>query len=222
MTTDDEFTRPTEQAMAQATQRIDPRGVAEPADDTPQVLDGFESAIEEQLPRTRYHVGIDLGLLILRVAVGGTMLLSGLYKYGLFDGIGMDAMPEALEGAGFTSQTWALAWLLVLTEVASGGMLILGMLTPAAAAAALGVTATATYLAREVGYYPDMLESGGLIPGYQLPLLVAAGAMALLFTGPGRIAVDAPTPWRRKPLPFGLVGVAAAAAASVAVLALFT
>lgn len=221
MTTDDEFTRPTEQPMSQTTQGIDPYDAAEP-DNTPQILDGFEAAIEEQLPRTRYHVGLDLGLLILRVAVGGTMLLSGLYKYGLFNGIGMDKMPEALEGAGFTSQTVALAWLLVVTELGSGGMLILGLLTPVGAAAALGVTATATYLSKEIGYFPDLLESGGMIPGYQLPLLVGAGAMALLFTGPGRIAVDAPTPWRRKPLPFGVVGVVLAAAASVAVVALFT
>ncbi|MGH3432267.1 MAG: DoxX family protein [Thermocrispum sp.] len=176
---------------------------------------------EDEQPETRWHVGLDLGLLILRVAVGGTMLLNGLYKFGMFGGPGIDAWPGILQAQGFTSQTEVLSWVLALTEVGAGGALILGLFTPLAAAGVLGVTASATYLTKDIGYFPQLVEGGAQIPGYALPLLIGAGALALLFTGPGRIGLDVGFPWRKRPLGWGIFGVVLAAAAVLLVFALF-
>lgn len=184
------------------------------------LMDDFESTLEEKVPRTRWHIGLDLGLFILRIAVGGTMVLSGLYKYGMFGGPRIEGLAQALETIGF-SQSTVLAWVLVATEIGAGGALVLGLFTPLAAAAVLSVTATATYLGKDVGYFSDPVQGDAVIPGYGFPLLTGAAALALLFTGPGRIALDAPTPWRRGPLPYGLVGVLLAAAAAVIVLFVF-
>jgi putative oxidoreductase len=196
-------------------------GQPEPAGGSTDLLDDFEEGLDDQLPATRWHVGLDLGLLVLRIAVGGTMLLSGLYKFGLFnDFLNMDVMPESLAAQGF-SQPGILSWVLVLTEVIGGGLLIVGLLTPVAAASALGVTACAVYLAKDGGYFGQVVEGGAVLGGYQLPLLTAAGATALLFTGPGRIAFDLAFPWRKRPLPYGIVGFLLAAGGAVVVLTLF-
>lgn len=190
-------------------------------DEPAHLLNDYDSVEEEQEPVTRWHAGLDFGLLILRVAVGGTALLHGLYRFGMFGGPGMDGVADGLAANGFTSQTTLLAWLLGITEVGAGGLLVLGMFSPLAAAAILAVTSTAVYLHREIGYFPLVQVDGAQLPGYAFPLMTGAAALALLFTGPGRIAVDVATTWRRKPVPFGIVGVLLAAGAAVAVLVLF-
>lgn len=207
----------------EATQHFRAAGPGEPAPAAgdPDLLDDFEDDLDDQLPATRWHVGLDIGLLVLRIAVGGAMLLSGLYKFGMFGGTGIDAWPAILESQGFTSQTEILSWLLALTEVAGGGALIVGLFTPLAAAGVLGVTACATYLAHKIGYFPEMHPGGGLIEGYAQPLQIAAGSVALLFTGPGRLALDIAFPWRKRPLPYGILGLLLGAAAAIAVMALF-
>lgn len=189
--------------------------------DGPDMLDEFEDDLDDQLPPTRWHAGLDIGLLLIRVAIGGTMLLAGLWKFGMFDsGFSVNLMADSLQSQGFSSPE-LLAWVLMLTEVGGGAALILGLATPLAAAGALGVTASATYLTKDIGYFGQILDGGGTVPGYQLPLLVAALSLGLLFTGPGRISMDVPFPWRKKPLPYGVFGLLLAAAASVVVLTLF-
>lgn len=183
--------------------------------------DDFDDELEEELPATRWHAGLDLGLLVLRIAVGGTMLLFGLQKFGMFGGPGLNEMPQAIEAAGFTSQTKLLAWALAIGEVGGGGLLVIGLLTPIAAAAVLSITATATYLAREVGYFPEWASNDLQTPGYAFPLMVAAGALVLLLTGPGRVSLDVAFPWRKRPLVYGFIGILLAAAAAVLVLAVF-
>lgn len=185
------------------------------------VLDGLGEPFDAK-PGTRYHAGLDLGLLVLRVAVGGTILLHGLQKFGLFDGPGLGALPGMLEQMGFTGPTTVLAWALALTEVGAGAALIVGLFTPLAAAGVLGVMACATWLERAGGYFPEVTADGAALGGYYFPVLVGAGALALLFTGAGRIALDLPTPWRRKPLGFGVLGLLLAAVVSVGVLFFFT
>lgn len=184
------------------------------------VLDEFESAPEEFEPATRWHAGLDLGLLILRFFLGGSMIASGLYKFGLFGGPGIDGFAAGLETAGFTRPV-LLSWATAVTEVSTGGMLALGLFTPLAAAGALGIVASAVYLTpRDVGYYGIVLEDGAVVPGAAYALMLAGAAAAVLFTGPGRVALDVKTPWRRKPVPFGIVGLLLAAGAAVAVLVL--
>lgn len=184
------------------------------------LLDSLEEPFADKA--TKYHGGIDVGLFILRVAVGGTMLLQGLFKFGLFGGPGIDAVPAMLQQMGITSMTGVLAWVLVLIEVIGGAALVVGLLTPLAASATLGVTATATWLAHAGGYFPQIMPDGSQRGGYEFAVLTGAGALALLFTGPGRLAFDFPTPWRRNPVGAGLLGVILAAGATLLVVWLFT
>jgi len=165
---------------------------------------------------TRWHGGLDLGLLLLRLVLGGTMLAHGLQKmFGLFGGPGIDGFAQALGNFGYTSQTTLLSWITAVSEVAGGGLLILGLFTPLAAAAILGVTSNIVYLKYSAGFF------AGPQQGFELELLLGVVALALLFTGSGRVALDVNTPWRRKPLPFAVVMLLVAAAASVAVILVF-
>lgn len=222
MSTNDELYSQ-EQTQHLRSPQAGPPGQPGPPDaDGPEFMDDFEDSIDDQLPPTQWHVGLDFGLLILRIAVGGSMLLAGLYKFGLFNsGLNADKIAAGLEQQGF-SQPKLLSWVLMLTEVGGGALLIIGLLTPLAAAGMLGITASATYLARDIGYFPDLVEAtpGAVIPGYQFPLLIGAGAVTLLFTGPGRVAMDLPFHWRRKPLPYGILGLLIGGGAAAAVLTL--
>ncbi|WP_020671105.1 DoxX family protein [Amycolatopsis nigrescens] len=165
---------------------------------------------------TRWHGGLDFGLLVLRVVLGGTMGAHGLQKiFGLFNGPGIDGFAKVLEGYGFTSQTTLLSWVTGLTEIGGGGLLVLGLFTPLGAAGILGLTSSIVYVKAHTGFF------NGAGVGFEYELLLGTVALVLLFTGSGRLALDVNTPWRRKPLGFGIFGFLLAAAAAVLVLVLF-
>lgn len=176
-------------------------------------------AYDEQDSSPQWHGGLSLGLLILRLVVGGTLGVHGLQKvFGLFGGPGIDQFARVLGDQGYTSQTTILSWVGGITEIAGGGLLVLGLFTPAAAAALLAVTANAVYL-KYIGGEQYFLGANNT--GYEYHVALAGASLALLFTGPGGAAIDMNTPWRRKPLPYGIVGLVLAAGAVVAVTLLF-
>ncbi|MET0821665.1 MAG: DoxX family protein [Aeromicrobium sp.] len=157
----------------------------------------------------RSWVGTDIGLLIIRVAVGVVVGAHGLQKvFGWFDGPGIDGFAGALGDMGFTRGTTFLAWVTALSEVGGGLLLALGLLTPVGAAAVLGVGLNIVYLQR----------SDPFIGGWELPALFSAVALGLLFSGPGRIAVDGVAPWSRRPVPWGVAGLVLALGTSAVVL----
>ncbi|MGH3518964.1 MAG: DoxX family protein [Haloechinothrix sp.] len=183
---------------------------------TGRLLSDFDSAepIEPE-PRTGWHAGLDLGLLILRVALGGTMIAHGLQKFNFFGGPGIEGFAANLEGYGFTQQTTLLSWITAATEVGGGGLLVLGLFTPIGAAGVLGVLASVIVIRSDSGFFIGERQ------GFEFEVALAAIALALLFTGPGRVALDANTPWRRNPVPFGLVALLFAVGAAVTVLLVF-
>lgn len=167
-------------------------------------------------PSTRWHGGLDFGLLILRLALGGTLGVHGLQKvFGLFGGPGVNEFARQLGEQGFANQTTLVSWLGGLAEVAGGGLLVLGLFTPSAAATLLSVTAMSVYLTYRNGYF---LGAG---TGYEYHLVLAAMALGLLFTGPGRISLDVNTPWRRNPVPFAFLGLVLAVGAVAVVIFVF-
>lgn len=185
---------------------------------TTSILSGTDdsSAATAKDTTTRWHGGLDFGLLILRLVLGGTMGAHGLQKvFGLFDGPGIAEFARALGGFGFTSQTTLLSWITGISELAGGALVIVGLFTPLGAAALLGVAANIVYAKFHGGFFM------GEGKGFEYELLLGAVAFSLLFTGSGRIALDVNTPWRRKPMAFGLFGLLLAAAASVLVIVLF-
>ncbi|MBK1786880.1 DoxX family protein [Prauserella cavernicola] len=173
--------------------------------------------LEPDEDQNRWHGGLDFGLLVLRLLLGGTMIAHGLQKFGLFDGPGLGGFADALTGLGYTSQTTLLSWMTALAEVGGGALLVLGLFTPLGAAAVLGVTVNIIFVKFEAGGRFFTGDGGG----FEYELVLAGLAFALLFTGAGRASLDKNTPWRQRPFAFGLVGFLLAGAASGVVIALF-
>lgn len=154
----------------------------------------------------------DLGLLLVRGPLGLLLAAHGLQKlFGWFDGGGLGATADTFAGVGYRNAK-LMAVLAGLGELAAGLGLALGLLTPLAGAAAIGVMVNAA-----AAHWPAGLWSYN--GGYEYPLVVATVAAGLAWHGPGTIAVDAlagfahPGPW------WGLGAIAAGLVSAVAVLA---
>jgi putative oxidoreductase len=159
--------------------------------------------------------GLALGLLILRLALGVTMGAHGLqHLFGLFGGPGVGGFARVLETFGYHKQTTLLSWITGITEVAGGVLVVVGLFTPLAAAGLLGVAANAVFAKFHGGFF------AGRGQGFEFELVLGLAALSLLFTGSGTLSLERNTPWRRRPLPLGLVSLLLAAAASVVVIVL--
>ncbi|HEY4017046.1 MAG TPA: DoxX family protein [Pseudonocardiaceae bacterium] len=157
-----------------------------------------------------WHGGADLGLLVLRIVVGGTFGVYGLqHLFRLFNGTGIDSFAKFLQTTGYHYPT-VMAWVGGGAELVGGALLVLGLFTPAAAGAVLAVASNVIVLKWPLGFFDAN--------GYQFQLVLAAAAFALLFAGPGRVSLDRPTPWYRHPVANGLTFLIIAAAASFCVL----
>ena len=125
----------------------------------------------------------DLGLLLLRLGVGGALFAHGSQKlFGWFGGGGPEGTAQFLGSAGFEPPKLN-ATLAGLGEAGSGLLLTLGLATGPAAAAATGTMATAGSVHAPNGFF----NTAG---GYELPATYALAATALALTGPGRISLD--------------------------------
>ena len=160
-----------------------------------------------------WNSGADLGMLLLRLGIGGLFLVHGVQKaFGLWGGLGLGETSRIIEGYGFSASS-VLAWLLGFGELVLGGLLVLGLFTPLAAAGLLAVKAVAITVKWGGPFFaaaaPNALE---------LDVAMAAGAAALLFTGAGRIALDGGRTWQRRPLPWATLFLVLGAAVAVLVL----
>lgn len=202
--------QPTEQ-FPQETVSIDRQPVQEPLyDTTPVDPVGMDPAVADAEPRARRGT-IDLGLLILRLIIGGYLILDAVkvfFRLGGSDGI------TGLENA-YSAYTYGgiLAVVLPTLELAAGVFLLLGLLAPVAAMVAVAVTGFfGVHALAEAGTGADVLMWGAPV---WLALLLLGASVALQFTGPGFYSVDAGRSWARRPLAsswiFAVLGVAAAA-----------
>jgi putative oxidoreductase len=178
-------------------------------------LGDTDAAVDEEPKRTapQWHRGLDLGLLVLRLAIGGFFVAHGTDKlFGWFnDDMGMDATRQLLSGFGFTEPNM-LAWVLALSETVGGVLVILGLFFPAGAAALLGVMANVIVVKGDWNLFLGDVEQ---------EMTYAAAAFALLFTGPGRFALDRHTHWWRKAPAYGFVFLILAAGLTVVTLVVF-
>ena len=128
---------------------------------------------------------MNIGLLLLRLAVGLTLAAHGSQKlFGWFGGPGLDRTGQFLETLGFRpGQRHALlaGW----TEVGGGLLLAVGSITPLGSAATISVMLVAVISIHiQKGFFA---QSGG----YEYNLILAVAALALAFTGPGSLSLDA-------------------------------
>ena len=124
------------------------------------------------------------GLFFLRVFLGVLLFAHGTQKlFGWFGGHGPEGTGGFFEQVGHRPGR-QMAILAGLSEAGGGTLLVLGLLTPLAAAIVIGVMVTA---AVSVHSNNGLWATNG---GYELPLTNAVIAGALAFTGAGTASFD--------------------------------
>ena len=157
--------------------------------------------------------GLDTGLLLLRLLIGLTLAAHGCQKlFGAFGGGGLEGTGRWLESIGFRPAR-RQAWFAGGTELAGGLALALGLVTPVAAAAIIGVMAVAAIAGHPgKGFF---ITRGG----WEYCLMLAGAAAALAFTGPGALSLDRLVGFAGGGLLWGLFAVALGVAGAAAQLA---
>ncbi|WP_063018617.1 DoxX family protein [Nocardia nova] len=157
------------------------------------------------------QVGYDAGLLVLRLVIGLTVAAHGTQKlFGWFGGGGISGTGQFFSASGYPASD-AMAAVAGLSETLGGLGLALGLLTPLAAAAVLGVMINAIEVHGTGSFFaPKGFE-------YESTLTLAAAALAL--TGPGRFSVDHYLPvLRTHRLVYGVAAIVLAVVAASIVL----
>ncbi len=122
----------------------------------------------------------DLGLLLLRLTIGGLMLFHGIHK--LVSGVGF--ISGMLEGMGLPG---FIAYFSLAAELLCSLMIIAGAWTRAAAIVCAGNMAVAILMAHSGQIFSvDPMTGGWAI---ELPMLYLLGAVVLIITGAGKYAV---------------------------------
>jgi putative oxidoreductase len=158
----------------------------------------YHDELDERIAVANRRGTQDLGLLLLRAAVGAILIAHGLQKaFGIWGGHGMGSFRNALTDLGY-QHAELLTYLAAGTQILSGVLLILGLFTPLAAAAALAYLvnglAASIAIQYDAGYIGFFLPDGN---EYQLLLIVAVATTILV--GPGRYGFDAGRGWARRP-----------------------
>jgi putative oxidoreductase len=126
-------------------------------------------------------VDVDLGLLLIRLALGPMLVAHGVNK--AFGAGGLAGTEGWFASLGLRP-AWVHARLAAATEVAAGVLLTVGLLTPVATAAFVGLMVVATRTDhRGKGYF---VFKGG----WEYTVLVAVVAVGLASTGPGGWSLD--------------------------------
>lgn len=156
----------------------------------------------------------DWGLLLIRLTFGLLMAGHGAQKlFGLFGGKGLTATGNGFAALGYhPGRVFALVG--GLSEFLGGLGLAVGLLTPLAAAALIGVMINA--MATVTGGH-GLWETRG---GVEYSVCIAVVALAVAMIGPGRLAVDrffrwGAGGWVEGAFALGLGGIAAAVVLSL-------
>ena len=125
----------------------------------------------------------DVGLLVMRVGVGGALFAHGAQKlFGWFGGGGLNGTATMFDSIGFKPGK-ANAIAAGLGEAGGGALLVLGLATPAAGAAVTGTMGVASSMHASQGFFAT---DGGL----EYPAVLGVAAAALALTGPGELSLD--------------------------------
>ena len=140
----------------------------------------------------------DLGLLLLRAGFGALLIVHGLQKvFGWWGGSGLGSFGDSLSALGYQHAD-ILTYVAAGVEIAAGVLLVLGLFTPLAAAAALAylINGLLAGIATQDSprQFPFFLPDGH---EFELTLIVVAAAIILI--GPGRYGFDAGRGWARRP-----------------------
>lgn len=153
----------------------------------------------------------DLGLLALRVGVGGTLAAHGAQKlFGWFGGAGIEGTTGGMTAMGFHPPK-ASALAAGAGELGGGALMALGLATPLAGAAAAATMSSAAAVHKPAGFW----STAG---GFEYNFVLAVTGVALAAGGPGHYSLDSllgnrlNRPWMAAA---ALTGLGAAAAAVI-------
>jgi putative oxidoreductase len=128
---------------------------------------------------------MDFGLLVIRVVIGLLLIGHGTQKlFGWFGGGGLAPTSSYFRSLGYWPPR-TMAGMAGGAELFAGLSLALGLVTPLAAAALIGLMLNVAVAAH---------RGNGLwaaANGYEYPLVLATAATAIAFTGPGAVSLDA-------------------------------
>ncbi|WP_408649348.1 DoxX family protein [Streptomyces herbicida] len=144
---------------------------------------------DEGVTTARTSSAADWGLLLIRLTFGLLMAAHGAQKlFGILGGHGLTAVGHSFAGLGFRPGK-LFAAIAGLSEFLGGLGLALGLLTPLASAALIGVMINA--MATVTGAH-GLWETDG---GVEYNVCITVVALAVAAIGPGRLAVDRFLPW---------------------------
>ena len=134
----------------------------------------------------------DLGLLVLRLAIGGVVIAHGFIKIGWPISMGMRGMAAVRGAAGWFGGLgfWPpMFWVLVTIVAEIGGSLltILGLGGPIGPGLVFGDMVIVTLVA----HWPQGFWAGGGKVGVEFPIPLTAGALAIALIGLGGWSLDA-------------------------------
>lgn len=140
----------------------------------------------------------DFGLLLLRLALGVVFIAHGLQKaFGWWGGEGLDGFKTTLSEAGY-QHAGVLTYVGAGMQIAAGVLLVLGLFTPLAAAAALGFLANSLLVD-----FASQRKDGSVVifgtTGAEYLLVLTVLAAGVILCGPGRYGFDAGRGWARRP-----------------------
>ncbi len=123
----------------------------------------------------------DAAVFLVRLVLGGTMIAHGWNHWR--GGGKIPGTAGWFESLGLRHGTFQ-AWMSVGTELGAGTLLIVGLFTPLAAAAVVGVMLVAGLLAHRPNGFFVFRE------GYEYVLVLAVISVALAALGPGKLSLD--------------------------------
>ncbi len=140
----------------------------------------------------------DLGLMLLRWAVGALLIAHGLQKaFGWWGGPGLDGFQDSLDAQGFKYADM-LTYIATGGQILAGVLLVLGLFTPLAAAGALAYLLNGL-LVEAMAAHEQARLSDFLTDGHEYKVIMIAAVVAIILAGPGRYGLDAGRGWARRP-----------------------
>ena len=127
---------------------------------------------------------LDLALLVIRVFVGITFVLHGAQKlFGWYGGGGLKGTKSMMQDLG-VAHPGLLGWMATLSEAGGGLFVLIGLVTPLAAAV---IISTMLVAISTVHWKNGFWNGKG---GYEFNLSLIALAVTLILTGAGLVSVD--------------------------------
>jgi putative oxidoreductase len=144
---------------------------------------------------------MDTGVFLLRVVIGLFFVGHGAQKlFGWFDGHGIEGTGGFFDSLGYRPGK-VFAVIAGLTEFFGGVLLVLGLFTPLAAAAIIGVMLNAAVSVHAKN--GPWITNGG----WEYTAILAASAAAIAFSGPGSASLDSAFGLYADGVPAGLTAI---------------